>query len=526
MPVTRVDRNRHHSRRGTCILLAAVCAGGLCLRWALRGPRPLLAGASAAVQRSKFAVSPGKSFVRIPQPFRRKEPLPDPFLDSRPALQRSVRLPVKRIETPAPPPADLPRVYEPKSPVVRSPVAATTPQPAARAAATPQTGTRQADVAGDMATLPVSRRLPNLQTTLAETRSDGRVQNPLRFRADDLMDRAQAAADQYRHDEALRLAMAARQIEITEQFHYGPDEDRPTDLVARLERRRALAAGSPVGGEIAGAGFEQKQPPVRNGSNQAMQAAVPTVSPRPPPGTAEVEMLPAPATPAPSPAVVAAAPAVAATVVATPPRAPEIVRHSPSLPSAVMIQPGSTHRVIEPQRSPAGSAAEVARVKANQGGIEVSGGWSPGAGAPPASRGAVIDSAHRSAAPTGQLVALGPTIETDDPASPSAASPPSTSAGPVLPAPSTSSLPVSTTVPEAAPAGPVLSPPDGKSAPPPPPLAPAMDDPQDSDAFIPAAGTGPSPLTWPSLIGFLGGIAGLCGLGFWRLLERRHYTKT
>ena len=62
-------------------------------------------------------------------------------------------------------------------------------------------------------------------------------------------------------------------------------------------------------------------------------------------------------------------------------------------------------------------------------------------------------------------------------------------------------------------------------APLPPP--PAIDDEEELDSVDQSKGTEAKPLsslTLASLIGFIAGIVGLCGLGLWHQLERRHYT--
>lgn len=343
----------------------------------------------------------------------------------------------------------------------------------------------------------------------------------LKLKADDLMDRARTAITQQRPEDALRLAAAAKQIEQTSHLVYAVGEERPSTLAEKLEKQLAPPP-PPVTAANAAPRARVTSPTLRAAANQPMQTAQSPL-PRlelPRDYSAEVsqrvELLPDPRDPFVTGHLRTLTPVPRATLAparsqSSPPR---IGSRAPEQ-SGIKIRPvaqAAEQTRDEPTISPASGNrpddAEVTMPEVRVGEFRV------------------IDSAHVVESRLRNPVQLSAVLE-EDAALPTTLvapeavhnlqAPQETAAAPVLRSPSAA--------PDLAP--PLLvAPPTVEApvltAPKPVPAPREVDDPFDEDRPAPAQTKGMN-LSWPSLIGFLAGLVGLCGLGAWRVLERRHY---
>lgn len=421
-------------------------------------------------------------------------------------------------------------------------------------------------------------RLPGSNSARSDTprENDG---DQARAKADGLMRRANVAIEHQRIDEALTYAHAARRIEQAAQLDYGPDEERPSDMVFRLKSYLAERRQSGAGPSEENAGGIL---PARKSESDALQNMARAAAPR----TTGPNALPSPV---------------------------EFLQPPPSMSSSGnvaqrtesgTITAGATSGtdIIDLDRGGVPASAtvkQVARVSANQGGVLIRPAFQAAGSSSPEPLDGVNLRARTEAVPTARnaapsqaseipatpapvlAAAPAPVPATPVPAATLAPLPPPTALAPVAPAPpaAPAAAPVITAGPSAPPetpqppaipaetggpalavAAPAIAVPPNVTGPGPTAPLPAAADPAAAPPAIagPAFSLAPAPgqvessaaqpvpapldvaesgaprrikdaskadqISLASLIGFVIGIVGLFGLGIWRRLERQHYS--
>jgi hypothetical protein len=131
------------------------------------------------------------------------------------------------------------------------------------------------------------RAAPSTAFARPDLRTAERDAGDSRLQADALMYRARLALKRNLREDAYRLALAAERIEMERQASYGPQEERPSDFVKRLDRQRVAgldaasnSAGIAAAPKSVGAGSAAPRSAETAAVNQFSRSAADAAMPR------------------------------------------------------------------------------------------------------------------------------------------------------------------------------------------------------------------------------------------------------